>query len=43
VLLGIWENHSGTILLQSKAALHAINNPTKPEPQTDTPPPSNEK
>jgi ABC-2 type transport system permease protein len=42
VLLGIWENHSGTILLQSKAALHAINNPTKPEPQTDTPSPSNE-
>jgi hypothetical protein len=43
LLLGIWENHSGTILLQSKAALHAINNPTKPEPQTDTPSPSNEK
>jgi len=42
-LLGIWENHTGTILLQSKAALHAINNPAKPKPQTDTPPPSNEK
>jgi hypothetical protein len=35
LLLGIWENHSGTILLQSKAALHSINNPAKTNQQPD--------
>lgn len=43
VLLGIWENHSGTILLQSKAALHAINNPTKTKQAPPSPPTSDEK
>ncbi len=43
LLLGIWENRSGTILLQSKAALHAINNPTKAKPQSDSPPATDEK
>jgi ABC-2 type transport system permease protein len=43
LLLGIWENRSGTILLQSKAALHAINNSTKAKPQSDSPPAPNEK
>jgi ABC-2 type transport system permease protein len=43
ILLGVWENHSGTLLLQSKAALHAINNPTKAKPQSDSPPAADEK
>ncbi len=43
VLLGIWENHSGTILLQSKAALHAINNPTKAKQAPSSPPTADEK
>jgi ABC-2 type transport system permease protein len=43
LLLGIWENRSGTILLQSKAALHAINNPTNAKPQSDSAPATGEK
>lgn len=36
-LLGIWENHSGTILLQSKAALHSMDRPAKTEPPSKAP------
>jgi ABC-2 type transport system permease protein len=43
LLLGIWENRTGTIILQSQAAYRSINNPAKTKPQTDTTPPSNDK
>jgi hypothetical protein len=37
-LLGVWENHTGTIILQSQAAYRSINRPAKAKPQSDTPP-----
>jgi ABC-2 type transport system permease protein len=37
LLLGIWENHSGTILLESKAAFRAINRPAKSEQPAQVP------
>lgn len=43
LLLGIWENRSGTILLQSKAALHSVNSPAKTNPRSDAPPTSDDK
>jgi len=43
LLLGIWENHSGTILLQSKAALHSMDHPAKTEQPSKAPSTSNDK
>jgi hypothetical protein len=43
LLLGIWENRTGTIILQSQAAYRSINGPAKAKPQSETPPTSNEK
>src|SRR3984893_17394348 len=40
LLLGILENSTGTILLQSRAAFRAINTPTNTEPQSKVPPAS---
>jgi ABC-2 type transport system permease protein len=43
LLLGIWENKTGTIILQSQAAYRSINNPAKTKPQSETPPTPNQK
>jgi len=43
LLLGIWENHSGTILLQSKAALHSMDLPAKTEQPSKAPSTSDHK
>jgi ABC-2 type transport system permease protein len=43
LLLGIWENKTGTIILQSQAAYRSINGPAKTKPQSETPPTPNEK
>jgi ABC-2 type transport system permease protein len=43
LLLGIWENRTGTILLESKAAFRAINRPAKTEQPSRVPSTSDEK
>jgi ABC-2 type transport system permease protein len=43
LLLGIWENKTGTIILQSQAAYRSINGPAKTKPQSETPPTPNQK
>jgi ABC-2 type transport system permease protein len=43
MLLGIWENRTGTIILQSQAAYRSINGPAKAKPQSETPRTPNEK
>jgi ABC-2 type transport system permease protein len=37
LLLGIWENRSGTILLQSKAALHSMDRPANTKEPSNSP------
>lgn len=43
LLLGIWENHSGTILLQSQAAYHSLEHPTQPKQPPDGQPTPDDK
>jgi ABC-2 type transport system permease protein len=43
LLLGIWENHTGAILLQSKAAFRSVDRPANQKPPSDLPSPSDNK